>query len=180
MTRIRLLVLCGLILSTPGASAGEPVDLTPRLSLNVEVVPPAEPGKSPPSLLVSIINQGWSFVWVSRRFAFNYAEAPAAYRDMWLVVRDQASGEIVPFNGEVRVGAASRDWYIALDPGSSVGRVLPLDGIFGFERGHRYDVTVHWHDGGPESGHPPKRREPIFRARPFDGELVSQTVTVRY
>ncbi len=169
-----MIVLCGLFMGAGSVNGKEQKTVSPHLSLHVELVGTGEGGHGTPAFLVSVINDGLTVAWVSRRFVFNDPEESPAYRDLWLDVRDEGTGKLVPFAAEVRTGAATREWYVVLPPGLSIGRKLTLDHTFGLLPGHTYDVTVHWHGAGPESSRAPRG------AFPFEGELVSEPIVVHY
>lgn len=159
----------------PGSGFGrQETNREARLRLNVQLLPPLEDTSEPPALLVSVLNLGLEGVWLSRRFAFNYSEAPPPFRDLWLEVKDRATGKLSPFSGEARVGFTDRASLVVLDPGQSVGTWLSLGPIFGMVHGHSYEVTVKWRNVIPERLRPPRG------AIAFSGELVAARLIVEY
>jgi len=159
----------------PGSSFGKSKStLEPRLGLHVQLLPPPEHASEPPAMLISVVNLGLVDVWLSRRFAFNYPEAPPPFRDVWLEIKDRATGRPSPFSGEAHVGFTSPDSLVVLGPGQSVGSWLSLGPIFGMTRGRAYEVTVHWRNELPDRKLPPKG------VVPFSGELKGAPVIVEY
>ena len=165
--------LLGLVMS--GSSvAGQKPKTEPRLQLHAELLPSAVHTTEPPALLVSVVNLGLGDAWLSRRFAFNYAEAPLPFRDLWLEIKDRGTGKLSPFSGEVHVGFTSPESLLVLGPAESVGTWLSLGPIFGMVHGRSYELTVHWRNGIPDGKRPPRG---VIQ---FTGELVAAPVVVEY
>lgn len=88
-------------------------------------------------------------LWVNSRMALN---RPAGIGEMSFRILGP-SGDVVPFQARVRIGAAERDEFAVLHPWRCIGRQYDLDSNFEFDLSSsgQYQLTAEYHnddDGG--------------------------------
>ena len=166
-------VVVGVVGAPTGSIAKEKTTAGLGLQLHVQFLPP-EDTQQIPAILVSVANVGLADVWVSRRFAFNAPDAPLPFRDVWLEIKDRATGQQSSFSGEARVGFTSPQSLAVLGPAQAVGTWISLGPIFGMVHGRTYEIKAHWHNEMPAEKLPPKG------VSSFSGELVAAPLVVKY
>jgi hypothetical protein len=119
-------------------------------------------------LRLELANWSGRELWVNKRMAWNYEDAPGIWREITLEVWDGA-GHVVPYVCKSHIGDAGPVDYVVLFSSEFVGRTLKLD-CLELKSGTKYKLVAHYRDSNT-SVKPPGGLFPRL-----DWEVVSNPV----
>lgn len=126
---------------------------------NTEMTLTVVPGKSDYAVdeeiivEISMSNGGGESCWLNGRMLVNTKHAPAAYREITLLVTQ--NGVELPFLAKIKVGEVTPSEYVLLGADETLTRQYCLSELFSVQTPAEYLITALYEDGNDSPPDPP-------------------------